>query len=134
MCSCGVDNETSLLRLAWLLADRIAPAMPAGLVLTVDRLGTLAISDERTERVVTVGWSSVPGWDADAILVRVADALNDIATEVGEATTDQYEEDAEITSDAIRIWFGPVPAGSYDGPWRDVLPELAPIPLSSLRA
>jgi hypothetical protein len=58
--------------------------------------------------------------------------LNDIATEVGEATTDHYEEYAEIDGGEIRIWFGLVPPGSPEGAWRDVVPELEPIPLAAI--
>lgn len=125
------SDETSLRLLAGLLADRVAPALPAGLRLFIDDRGDLAISSQRLG-IVTVGFSSVPGWDPGSVLVRVMDALNDIATEVGEATTDHYEEDAEIASDAIRIWFGLVPPGSPQGSWRDVVPELAPIPLAAI--
>ena len=64
--------------------------------------------------------------------MRVVDALNDIATEVGEWTTDHYEEDAEIQDGQIRLWFGRVPRGSPEGSWRDVVPELAPIPLAAI--
>jgi hypothetical protein len=126
------SDETSLRLLAESLANRLAPALPAGLRLFVDDRGILTISDERTRRIVTIGVSSVPGWDLDSVLVRVADALNDIATEVGEATTDHYEEYAEIEGGEIRLWFGLVPPGSPEGQWRNVLRELAPIPLSRL--
>jgi hypothetical protein len=81
---------------------------------------------------VTVQFSRVGGWSADDVLVRVVDALNDIGSEVSQATTDHYESDAEITFDAIRIWFGLVPPGSPEGAWRDVVPELQPIPLAAI--
>ncbi|HEY2787957.1 MAG TPA: hypothetical protein VGI72_00810 [Gaiellales bacterium] len=94
--------------------------------------GVIAIIDTTTQWEITVGFSSVGGWSPDDVLVRVVDALNDIATEVGEATTDHYEEYAEIDGGEIRIWFGLVPPGSPEGVWRDVVPELEPIPLAAI--
>jgi hypothetical protein len=124
--------DRPLLRLAQLLVERVAPAMPTPLALTVDRSGALSITDERTDHVVTVAFSSLAGWDADAVLVRLTDALNDIATEVGEATTERYEQDIDLDGGEIRLWFGPVPGGSKDGAWREVLAELAPIPVDAI--
>jgi hypothetical protein len=39
---------------------------------------------------------------------------------------------AETEGGEIRLWFGLVPPGSPEGQWRNVLPELAPTPLSRL--
>ena len=94
--------------------------------------GVIGISDSATRWAITVGFSSVGGWSPDGILVRVVDPLNDIATEVGEWTTDRYEEDAEIRDGQIRLWFGRVPRGSPEGACCDVVPELAPIPLAAI--
>jgi hypothetical protein len=119
--------------LAALVVDRVAPALPTHVTLTVADPGVLAISDPTTRWEITVELSHVGGWSPDDVLVRVVGALNDIATEVGEATTDRYEEYAEIDGAEIRIWFGLVPPGSPEGEWRDIVPELEPIPLSALR-
>lgn len=63
----------------------------------------------------------------------ISDALRNLADEFCEETHDYYESDVAIEDGAIRIWFGLVPPGSPEGPWREVVPELAPISLSSLR-
>jgi hypothetical protein len=130
--SSGVGDGGHLGRLAALVVDRIGPALPRHVTLRVAELGVIAISDSTTWSEVTVQFSRVGGWSADDVLVRVVDALNDIGSEVIQATTDHYESDAEITFDAIRIWFGLVPAGSPEGAWRDVVPELQPIPLAAI--
>jgi hypothetical protein len=64
---------------------------------------------------------------------EVRQALSDLADEASEETTDRYEADAEVEGPAMRVWFGLVPPGSpQGGPWRDVVPELAPILLADI--
>jgi hypothetical protein len=83
-----------------------------------------------SQRVIQVG---PYGAHAEFGSDRLNETLTDIADDASEETHDYYESDAEITSDEIRVWFGVVPPGTPEGSWRDVLPELQPIPLSSLR-
>jgi hypothetical protein len=130
--SSGVGSDGHLGRLAALVVDRVAAALPKHLRLRVAEPGVIAISDSATQWEITVGFSRIEGWGADAVLVRAGDALNDIASEVSEATHDNYEWDAEIEGGEIRLWFGHVPPGSPDGPWREVVPELEPIPLAAI--
>jgi hypothetical protein len=141
----------SYLRLAELVVERLLPALPVGMQLSVAtaaeveairgldpafhyEMGVLVVSFETgpSRRVVQLGpYYSAPPAAFDDV-ERVAIALRDIADEACEETHDYYQSDAEIENGTIRIWFGIVPHGSPEGPWRDVVPELQPMPLNSL--
>jgi hypothetical protein len=116
-----IDHE----RLAELLADRLAPALP----------GAVSIAP-RGDTLVTSGFliHLRPMGDAgdrwESLMEAIATALEQIEDDASEATGDRYESDLAVEQDQLRIWFGRVPSGTAEGAWRDVLPELAPIPLT----
>jgi len=59
-------------------------------------------------------------------------SLTQIADEASEVTTDRYECDVAFEGGRIRLWFGLCPQTPPDvADWREVLPELPPIPLSA---
>ena len=64
----------------------------------------------------------------------VVEALDDVADEASEASADHHECDAAVEGDRLRIWFGTVPPGTpqIHPPWREVVVELAPIPLDQI--
>jgi hypothetical protein len=112
-------------RLAELLADRLAPALP-GAVSIAPRGDTLVTSGFLIHLRPTEGV-----WDRwEPLIDTIANALEQIEDDASEATAERYESDLAVEQDQLRIWFGLVPPGTTDGAWRDVLPELAPIPLA----
>ena len=96
------------------LSERLAPMLPPGMTVVVT---TADLADRMGDG------------DDDR---QIAVLLSDIADEASEHTTERYEGDAVIDGDSLRIWFGAVPPGSRDRPFRDVLPELEPIPLDAI--
>lgn len=154
--SSGVGSDISYLRLAELLIERLRLVLPACMHIRIATAAEVAEMNARNARfapgfpayhhdrgVVIVSFDGdsrrsvihVGPFGADLELDSwvVSDALSGIADEACEETHDYYESDAEIESDAIRVWFGLVPPGSPEGPWREVVPELTPIPLSAVR-
>jgi hypothetical protein len=150
-------GEVSFLRLAELLLERLRAVLPARMsmrIATAAEVTEMNASNARfapgfpayhhARGVVIVSFDGDPGrrvihvgpFGAELELHSwmVSDALSGIADEASEETHDYYESDAEIEDGAIRIWFGLVPPGSPEGPWREVVPELAPIPLSTVCA
>jgi hypothetical protein len=107
--------DVSFERLAAVLSERLGSVLPMGMTVVI----TTSDVAERMAQSPEVG---VDGC--------IAQLLTGIADEACDHTTDRYEADAEIDGDRLRLWFGLVPPGSGDAPrWRDVLPELAPIPM-----
>ena len=138
-----MGRDVSYLRLAEVLIERLRPVLPVRMVMRIATVAEVAEMNYRHDGgVVIVSFEGDRGWtvihvgslgtsdefDADQLNER----LSSIADEASHETHDYYESDAEITSDAIRIWFGRVPPGSPEGSWRDVVPELAPIPLTAI--
>jgi hypothetical protein len=136
--------------LAEALVKRLGPVLPLGLTLAVasrsevdtirgrdpafhHEMGVLVVSFEsKPARVIQLGpYFAEPPATFDADRVRIA--LSDIADEAGEGSSDRYEGDGALVGDDVRIWFGVVPSGSGDHRrWREVAPELSPIPISRL--
>ncbi len=150
-----MGDDVSYLRLAELLVERLRPVLPARMRL---RIASEAEVDEMNARNVRMA-PGFPGYRHDRGVVVVAfegdpglrvihvgpfeaepefdhwvvtQALSDVADEASEETHDRYESEAAIAEGAVRIWFGLVPPRSPDGPWRDVVPELEPIPLAAI--
>jgi hypothetical protein len=117
--------EIDFERLATLLADRIAPAIPDA-VSIVPRGNTLVTSGFRIHLQPMGGVGD--RWES--LMDAIGNALEQIEDEASEATADRYESDFAVEAEQLRIWFGLVPPGTKDTAWRDVLPELAPIPLA----
>jgi hypothetical protein len=70
----------------------------------------------------------------DALSDAVIQALNAVADEASETSTDHHECDAAVEDGELRIWFGVVPPKTPSGPWRAVVAELTPIPLDEITA
>lgn len=156
----GASVDVDFERLAALVCERLAGALPAGMavapigdgeyeqlvlrrwrvahggppVLRERGIIVVAFSSHSGRRIIQVGPYDPEG-PADLDPDRVGEMMSDVADEACEHTADRYEGDAAIEGDRLRIWFGLVPTGSGDAlRWRDVLPELEPIPLDAITA
>jgi hypothetical protein len=145
-------------RLARCLVKRLAPALPAGATIRMgdesdmadvrrmrqhspsspeydleDGLLVVHTSPPPARRVIALTYSKQREFDEDDLSVSVAVAINAVADEASEESTDRFESEAVIDCDDLRIWFGRVPPGSPDGrPWREIVPELPPIRLGDV--
>ena len=92
------------------------------------RLAFRGQPERRLQQIGPFGAGPAAEFDISAVM----DPLNDLSDEACEETHDHCEWNMDLEQCAIRIWFGVVPPGSPACAWRDVLPELASIHLSSL--
>ena len=118
-------------RLAELLADRLAPALPSSVSLVSVGDTLVASSFPPTLTLMRLDYRElghVPDrWES--LMDAIANALDQIEDEASEATADRYESDFAVEEEQLRIWFGLVPPGTMETAWRHVLPELVSIPL-----
>jgi len=124
--------EIDYQRLACLLADRLAPALPGPVSLVP--VGATLVASSRPPALILMRLDyGAVGHDPDrwkSLLEALGNALEQIEDEAGEATADRYESDFAVEEEQLRIWFGVVPPGTIDTAWREVVPELRPIPLA----
>jgi hypothetical protein len=154
-------SSIDLARLAELLVTRLIPALPDGVTARlgteedVERFSALRsrwppgfpppivygladgvlvihVPPPPAHRVIALTYNHQRTFADEALADAVNEALEGVADEASEASTDHYESDAAVEGDRLRIWFGVVPAKTPPSRWRDVVFELAPIPLDQI--
>jgi hypothetical protein len=148
-------------RLAELIAERVRPQLPDGLVVEIAEAEYLeALSRRRANlpapfahifsmspddgvlrawnppdpagRIIRMRHDGSPTATADAISGSVSEALSGIADEASELSTDHFDGDARVDGDRLRLWFGRVEPGVVGVDWRERLPELPAIDLAQI--
>jgi hypothetical protein len=98
-----------------------------------DGVLVIEVQPPPARRIVPITYSGQrPVSDRD-VADAVNEALQAVADEASEASTDRYESDTAVNHGKLRLWFGVVPPNAPEGrPWRQVIAELPPIALSQI--
>jgi hypothetical protein len=126
----GLDFE----RLAALLQERLQPVVPSGVRLRAEG-AVVVMSTEGFQgwTILSLDYNALEGSIEEALDDPIGNSLTQIADEASEATTERYEGDFAFEDGGIRIWFGAAPrTPPPDADWRDLLPELPPIPVEEI--
>jgi hypothetical protein len=121
-------------RLATLLERRLQPVVPSRVRLRAEGAVVVMWTEGFQGRTrLTLDDNAHAGNVEEALEDPIGTSLTQVADESSEATTDRYECDFAFEDDGIRIWFGAAPrTRPPDVKWRDLLPELPPIPIGEI--
>lgn len=123
-----MDERAGAARLAGAIADRLSPALPAGLEPRAERDAVVLYAGGARNMVIPVR----PFGDSGEAVEAVVDVLLAARDEAEGHTQARYETAVVVDGDVVRLWFGRLDPVTSEPPWRAVLPELPSLPLTPL--
>lgn len=124
----GVDDKARAVLLAGVLADRLSAAMPAWLDVRAEHDALVVRSDGAVNMVVHVR----PFGSEPELVEAIAEVLIAVRDEAESESRVRHEAAVAAEDGVVRVWFGRLVPPSAAPPWRDILPELAPVAVAPL--